>query len=90
MHTGKRGERGKKTQDPALNQRRLQEAEKKNQRETQSRRRRQAKPADTYEEPGRQPAEMNSQKHERKMKRAVDISAFTCQDSDPDLVVVVR
>jgi len=43
-----------------------------------------------YEDPRAPPAEMNSRKHERDVKERMDKSAVTCQDPDPDLVVVVR
>lgn len=72
-----------------LNQRRLQEAAKASERPRAAAAATQ-KPADMYEDPGGQPAEMNTWKYERNAKEPMGISAFTCQDSDPDLVVVVR
>lgn len=48
------------------------------------------KTADMYEDPHGQPAEMKPWKCEKNVNEAMGISALTCQDSDPDLVVVVR
>lgn len=84
MHKGKR---------KALNQRRLQEAAKASERPRAAAAAAAAatqKPADMYEDPGGQPAEMNTWKYEQNAKEPMGICAFTCQDSDPDLVVVVR
>lgn len=72
----------------ALNQRRLQGGAKASERPRAAAAAQNA--ADMYEDPDRQPAEINPLKYEQNGKEAIAIFAFTCQDSDPDLVVVVR